>query len=158
MKRSRTSSSTSTSKPSSGGSEEPPKKTKKVEKVVAQLPEKPKLHELPDSATLGSLPLYGEKLPEQGYVEVPTIAKQTCDELKEIFAKVREIKQGTGPKVGCAFLHCRIPSSSFTHATHAHIYTHAYTHIHPNTHTYTRVHMHTTHTPTHAYTHAHTHI
>lgn len=98
MKRSRTSSSTSASKPSSGASEEPPKKAKKVEKV-APVPEKPKPHELPGSATLGSLPLYGEKLPEQGYAEVPIIAKQTCDELKEIFAKVREIKQGTGPKV-----------------------------------------------------------
>ncbi|KAL5477370.1 hypothetical protein EMCRGX_G024160 [Ephydatia muelleri] len=97
MKRSRTSSSTSASKPSSGASEEPPKKAKKVEKV-APVPEKPKPHELPGSATLGSLPLYGEKLPEQGYAEVPIIAKQTCDELKEIFAKVREIKQGTGPK------------------------------------------------------------
>lgn len=101
MKRSRassTTSSTSTSK-APGGAEEPPKKAKKVEKVAAPVPEKPKPHELPGSATLGSLPLYGEKLPEQGYTEVPVIAKQACDDLKDIFAKVREIKQGTGPKV-----------------------------------------------------------
>lgn len=96
MKRNRTSSTTSTSKPA-GGAEEAPKKAKKVEKATV-LPEKPKPHELPGSPTLGSLPLYGEKLPDQGYPEVPVVAKQTCDELKDIFAKVREIKQGTGHK------------------------------------------------------------
>ena len=42
---------------------------------------------------LGSLPLYGEQLPPNGYDDVPGAAKHTCAQLKEVMTKVRDLKK-----------------------------------------------------------------
>ena len=49
--------------------------------------------------TLGSLPLYGEQLPENGFQDIPPAVQQTCTELRDVMAKVRELRQGSGSKV-----------------------------------------------------------
>ena len=42
---------------------------------------------------LGSLPLYGEQLPHKGYDDIPSAAKHTCAQLKEVMTKVRDLKK-----------------------------------------------------------------
>ena len=70
---------------------------------VVPTPKPPHLNRsISTAATLGSLPLYGEQLPAEGYTAVPTAAKETCAELKDVLEKVRELKKhSTGEKVSC---------------------------------------------------------
>ena len=49
--------------------------------------------------TLGGLPLYGELLPENGYVEIPQAARSTCEKLREIMMEVKVEKTDPGDKV-----------------------------------------------------------
>lgn len=48
--------------------------------------------------SLGSLPLYGEQLPENGFQDIPPAVQQTCEELREVMAKVRDLRQSSGGK------------------------------------------------------------
>ena len=57
------------------------------------------LHSVPK---LGSLPMYGEHLPEDGYVSIPTHAETTCDNLRVVMANIRDCKLKGGSKV-CQF-------------------------------------------------------
>ena len=109
MKRGRVSSKSGAGDASS--KDEPPKKVKKRIKqaapstptaatIVATPPSTPSSVvnqpslSLPQKETkLGSLPLYGEQLPAGGYDDIPAAAKRTCAQLKEVMAKVRELKQ-----------------------------------------------------------------
>lgn len=49
--------------------------------------------------TLGSLPLYGEKLPDGGYADVPATAQQICSRLREVMTRIREQKLNPENKV-----------------------------------------------------------
>ena len=42
---------------------------------------------------LGSLPLYGEQLPPNGYDDIPRASEHTCAQLKEVMTKVRDLKK-----------------------------------------------------------------
>ena len=66
-------------------SEEPP--PKKVRKVKAAVP--PKV----EPALLGSLPLYGEELPDGGFDNIPGAAKKACAGLRDVLGKIRELKE-----------------------------------------------------------------
>ena len=111
MKRGRASSKSSPG--DAPGKDEPPKKVKKKIKqaapstqtaatIVATPPSTPSSVvnqpslSLPQKETkLGSLPLYGEQLPPDGYDGIPVAAKCTCAQLKEVLTKVRELKQSS---------------------------------------------------------------
>lgn len=120
MKRSRTVSKSTESV--SSGKDEPPKKiAKKRVKSAAQ----PQVDSSPvvrtpistpiikpgtpfnSASKLGSLPMYGEHLPEDGYDSIPALAERTCDNLRVIMAKIRDakLKCSGGSKVinnGCS--------------------------------------------------------
>lgn len=76
MKRQRGSTS---GKAQSSAKEEPPRKVKRVKSAAP--------------TTLGSLPLHGEQLPDNGSEDIAPAAKRTCAQLKEVFERVRELKQ-----------------------------------------------------------------
>ena len=78
--------------------EEPPtKKVRKVKAAPAPPPPPPKV----EPALLGSLPLYGEELPDGGYDNIPTTAKSACAQLRDVLGKIRGLKEDTaGSKVG----------------------------------------------------------
>ena len=72
--------------------EAPP--TKKVRKVKAT-PAPPPPARPPRSAEpalLGSLPLYGEELPDGGYDNIPSVARRACAELRDVFRKIHDSK------------------------------------------------------------------
>ena len=48
---------------------------------------------------LGSLPMYGEDVPKNGYATVPKLAESTCDNLRSIMGKIKEFKTKGGVKV-----------------------------------------------------------
>ena len=75
MKRQRA---TGSGKGQSSSKEEPPKKVKRVKAAAP--------------AVLGSLPLYGEQLPDNGSADLPPAARQTCSQLRSVFERVRELK------------------------------------------------------------------
>ena len=72
--------------------EEPP--PKKVRKVKAAVPPKVEL--------LGSLPLYGEELPDGGFDNIPSAAQKACAGLRDVLGKIRELKEdaSSSAKVG----------------------------------------------------------
>ena len=73
-------------------SDEPP--PKKVRKVKPAPP--PKVEPV-----LGSLPLYGEALPDGGYDSIPAVAKKACAGLRDVLKKIRAIKEdAANSKVG----------------------------------------------------------
>ena len=80
--------------------EEPP--TKKVRKVKAAAPAPaPPPPRAVEPALLGSLPLYGEELPDGGYDNIPTAATSACAELRDVLSKIRGLKEdSSGSKVG----------------------------------------------------------
>ena len=43
--------------------------------------------------SLGSLPLFGERVPQNGYTDVPSLAQTTCDEIRAVINHVNELKQ-----------------------------------------------------------------
>ena len=107
MKRSRTSSKSAEGVvPSS--KDEPPKKVakKRIKSSTQSSPQSAsqssssvptpfivKPSKAPNSATkLGSLPMYGEELPDNGHAAIPKWAKNTCDNLRLIMGKIRELK------------------------------------------------------------------
>lgn len=78
--------------------EPPPKKVRKVKATPAPPPPPPPK---PEPALLGSLPLYGEELPDGGYDKIPVAAKTACAELRDVLSKIRTAKDdGAGSKVG----------------------------------------------------------
>lgn len=111
MKRTRTISK-STESIVAGGKDEPPKKiSKKRVKSVTQSPRSRSDSQsspvsstpgpvamvvklsAPVSATkLGSLPMYGEHLPEGGPKAIPKLAVKTCGNLTSIMNKLKELK------------------------------------------------------------------
>jgi hypothetical protein len=48
-----------------------------------------------EPAVLGSLPLYGEELPDGGYDNIPAAAKSACAELRDVFRKIHDLKEGS---------------------------------------------------------------
>ena len=69
--------------------EEPP--PKKVRKAKAP----PTPHIAPkavESCLLGSLPLYGEELPDGGYDSIPSAARTACAELRDTLRKIHDLK------------------------------------------------------------------
>ena len=117
MKRSRNSSKSSESV-GAGNKDEPPKKLKKRVKSVTQSPASQNVSEVqqpavlptpavkhsprPNSASkLGSLPMYGEDLPDEGYASVPKLAEKVCGNLRVIMEKVKELKAKGGSRVSC---------------------------------------------------------
>ena len=75
--------------------EPPPKKVRKVKAVPAPPP--PKV----EPSLLGSLPLYGEELPDGGYDNIPVSAKGACAELRDVLSKIHDLNdEGSGSKVG----------------------------------------------------------
>ena len=105
MKRSRTGSKSSESV-LAGSKDEPPKKVaKRRVKSVTQSPVVPESHcpavlappvkhaPRPISASkLGSLPMHGEHLPDEGYVSIPKLAERVCGNLGSIMGKIRDFK------------------------------------------------------------------
>ena len=79
----------------------PPKKVRKVKAAPAPPPPPAPPPKPAEPALLGSLPLYGEELPDGGYDNIPTAAKTACAVLREVFRKIHDLKEG-GPesKVG----------------------------------------------------------
>lgn len=77
--------------------EQPPKKVRKVKAAVPPPAPRPKV----ETALLGSLPLYGEELPDGGYDNIPTAARSACAELRDVLSKIRDVKdvQGSDSKV-----------------------------------------------------------
>ena len=100
----------STEKGSSGGSktrakrtksqtaetveEPPPKKVRKVKAAPAPPAPAPQPRE---PALLGSLPLYGEELPDGGYDNIPAAARKTCAALRDTLCKIHRLKEN-GPE------------------------------------------------------------
>lgn len=104
-----------------GSKDEPPKKIakKRVKSVTAQSPtskgrsscdtqSSPPLTSVPPgpplvrpspASKLGSLPMYGEHLPEGGAHSIPKLAGQTCSNLRDIMGKLKEFKMNSGSKV-----------------------------------------------------------
>ena len=101
-----------------GSKDEPPKKIakKRVKSVTAQSPtskgrsdtqSSPVTSTLPGpplvrpspASKLGSLPMYGEHLPEGGAHSIPKLADQTCCNLRDIMGKLKEFKMKGGTKV-----------------------------------------------------------
>lgn len=96
-----------------GSKDEPPKKIakKRVKSVTAQSPTSkgrsssdtlsspvtstPLVRPSPVSK-LGSLPMYGEHLPEGGAHSIPKLADQTCSNLRDIMGKLKESKMKGG--------------------------------------------------------------
>lgn len=39
----------------------------------------------------GSLPLHGEELPAGGFSYIPTSTKLTCDKIREVLGKIRDL-------------------------------------------------------------------
>ena len=68
--------------------EQPPKKVRKVKAAVAPPAPRPKV----ETALLGSLPLYGEELPDGGYDNIPTAARSACTELRDVLSKIHDLK------------------------------------------------------------------
>ena len=73
----------------------PPKKIRKVKPAPAAAPPPPTPPPPPPSkppqpSVLGSLPLYGEELPEDGYEKIPAAAKLVCIELKDTLRKIHD--------------------------------------------------------------------
>lgn len=111
MKRARTSSKSSENI-AVGAKDEPPKKVaKKRVKSVTQSPRgRSDSQSSPVSSTpgpvammpkssaplsvikLGSLPMYGEHLPEGGPKAIPKLAEKTCENLKAIMNKLKDFK------------------------------------------------------------------
>lgn len=119
MKRSRTSSSSrSVENVASGSKDEPPKKVaKKRVKSVTQSPVNQNASEpqppapvvkhspRPNSASkLGSLPMYGEDLPDEGYASIPKLAEKVCGNLKAVMDQVKDCKLRGGSKVSARFM------------------------------------------------------
>ena len=73
----------------------PPKKVRKVKAAVAVVTRK-------EPAVLGSLPLYGEELPDGGFDNIPSVAREACKGLREVLGKIREMEGdlSAGMKVG----------------------------------------------------------
>ena len=72
--------------------EEPPhKKVRKVKAAPAPPPPPPKV----EPALLGSLPLYGEDLPEGGYDNIPVAAKNACADLRDVLSKISDLEGGS---------------------------------------------------------------
>ena len=84
MKRTKTQQSTETPE------EPPPKKVRKVKAAVTPQAPRPKVALEP--ALLGSLPLYGEELPDGGYDNIPASARSACDALRDVLSKIHELK------------------------------------------------------------------
>lgn len=53
---------------------------------------------------LGSLPMYGEQVPEKGYDSVPGLAEKTCDDIRTVMAKIRELKSIAGNGVSAVMV------------------------------------------------------
>ena len=45
-----------------------------------------------EGGTLGGLPLFGERLPDQGYNAIPAAAKIACSKLNDVMSHVKELK------------------------------------------------------------------
>ena len=45
-----------------------------------------------NGGTLGGLPLYGERLPGDGYAYIPIATKKACEELRQVMSTVKELK------------------------------------------------------------------
>ena len=69
----------------------PPKKIRKVKAVPAPTQPVPPPRSA-EPALLGSLPLYGEELPDGGYENIPPAAKRACAELRDVFRKIHELR------------------------------------------------------------------
>ncbi len=115
MKRSRNNSKSSENI-GTGNKDEPPKKiAKKRVKSVTQSPVTQNTSELqspaavvpvkqhnirPNSASkLGSLPMYGEHLPDEGYASIPKLAEKVCGNLRVFMEKIKELKPKGGSRV-----------------------------------------------------------
>ena len=72
--------------------ETPPKKVRKVKAAAAPPPPAPPPKPA-EPALLGSLPLYGEELPDGGYDNIPASAKSACAELRDVFRKIHHLKE-----------------------------------------------------------------
>ena len=91
--------------------EEPPKKVQKKRlKTQSSIPCAPivPVNPSPDvvqlkppksSVKLGSLPMYGEQVPEKGYNSVPELAEKTCSDIRTAMAKIRDFKLSAGSVV-----------------------------------------------------------
>lgn len=97
MKRGRSASKSTSS--DSGVKDEPTKKQKKRIKVPAAqssvsvpLSSPVQLKPPKSCAKLGSLPMYGEQIPEDGFDSIPKLAEKTCSEIRTVMLKVKEIK------------------------------------------------------------------
>ena len=108
MKRARTSSK-SAETVAGGAKDEPPKKiARKRVKSVAQSPlPRPDSQTSPVQAAsvksnvrsatkLGSLPMYGEYLPDGGAVAIPKLAEKTCGNVRDIMEQLKELKTKGG--------------------------------------------------------------
>lgn len=51
------------------------------------------------ASKLGSLPMYGEHLPDGGYAEIPKLAEKSCENLRHVMTKIKEFKSKGGSKV-----------------------------------------------------------
>lgn len=60
--------------------------------------------------TLGGLPLFGEKLPEQGYNAIPAAAKIACSKLSDVMSRVKELKSNGTKEVTTDHTHLIIIS------------------------------------------------
>lgn len=72
--------------------------------VAINVPAAPVVHVKPgptlnSASILGSLPMYGEHLPSEGYVSIPKFAEKTCDNLRVIMAKLKDFKMKGSTKV-----------------------------------------------------------
>ena len=90
----------------------PPKKVRKVKAAVAVVARK-------EPAVLGSLPLYGEELPDGGFDNIPLAAKEACKGLKEVLSKIRAMEGDLSPGAKVGFYwdfygHCKFISRVYT--------------------------------------------
>ena len=75
--------------------EDPPAKKVRKAKAATVLPPTPLTPpKAVEPALLGSLPLYGEELPEGGYDSIPTAARSACAELRDVLCKIHDLKNG----------------------------------------------------------------
>jgi len=81
--------------------DEPPKKAQK-KRLKTSAPQQTAPHTVTSSLVqqkppkscmkLGSLPMYGEQIPEGGFDYVPNLAEKSCSDIKAIMLKIKEIK------------------------------------------------------------------
>ena len=81
--------------------DEPPKKTQK-KRLKTSAPQQSTSHAVTSSPVqlkppkscmkLGSLPMYGEQVLEDGFDAIPNLAEKSCSDIKTIMLKIKEMK------------------------------------------------------------------